>query len=86
MSREEESGRKEREKIEIMRLRQKMERMDRERERAPAYPPLQNRKWSVQRRQNSKPPAEHATADPSHVRRTKVGLICSPQRQEGSFM
>lgn len=27
--------------------------------------------------------AEHGTVDPSHVRRTKVSLICSPQRQGG---
>lgn len=40
-------------KIEITQLRQKMERM--EGEKLLAHPPLQKRKWSVQKRQNSKP-------------------------------
>lgn len=46
-------GGENRENSEIQWLRQNMESMDRE--KAPAYPPLQKRKWSVQRRQSSKP-------------------------------
>ncbi len=76
VSREEESGGEKGEKIVTTRLRQKMERMDRE--KLPAYPPLQKRKWSVQRRQNSKllPPPKTPQ---------RIHLVCV-KRRSASFV
>ena len=67
-------GGKRREKIEITGLRQKMERADRE--KPPAYPPLQKRKWSVQGRQNSKPPLSTPQ---------RIHLMCVERRSASFF-
>lgn len=86
-------GGKRREKIEITGLRQKMERADRE--KPPAHPPLQERKWSVQGRQNSKPPlstpqqihlmcVERRSAYFFFLRRDKVVLHVTKERDWGS--
>lgn len=70
------------EKIEITGLRQKMERADRE--KPPAHPPLQERKWSIQGRQNSKPPL--STPQRIHlmcVERRSAYFFFPPPRQGG---
>lgn len=79
MSGEDESGWKEREKIEIRRLRQKMGRADRE--KLPSS--SETEMGRTEETEFKASAAERAAADPSHVRRAKVSLICSPRRRGG---